>query len=37
VEPMTCATDALNHPEWGLRTLAPGEVASGTWGMAPLP
>ncbi|MEA3203836.1 MAG: aldose 1-epimerase [Thermoplasmata archaeon] len=34
VEPMTCATDALNHPEWGLRTLAPGEAMRGTWGIA---
>ncbi|MFO1534166.1 MAG: aldose 1-epimerase [Thermoplasmatota archaeon] len=33
VEPMTCATDALNHPEWGLRVLKPGETFSGTWGL----
>jgi aldose 1-epimerase len=33
VEPMTCATDAFNHPEWGLRVLQPGEVAAGTWGI----
>jgi aldose 1-epimerase len=36
VEPMTCATDALNHPEWGLRVLRPGETMQGTWGLRPL-
>lgn len=36
VEPMTCATDALNHPEWGLRVLQPGETMAGTWGIAPV-
>lgn len=35
VEPMTCATDAFNHPEWGLRVLRPGETMRGTWGIAP--
>jgi aldose 1-epimerase len=35
IEPMTCATDAFNHPEWGLQVLAPGQVASGTWGIRP--
>ncbi|HUR63057.1 MAG TPA: aldose epimerase [Candidatus Thermoplasmatota archaeon] len=34
VEPMTCATDAFNHPEWGLRVLQPGEAVRGTWGVA---
>lgn len=34
VEPMTCATDAFNHPEWGLRVLQPGETMMGTWGFA---
>ncbi|MFO0775706.1 MAG: hypothetical protein U0172_13680 [Nitrospiraceae bacterium] len=29
IEPMTCASDAFNHPEWGLRRLAPGETFSG--------
>jgi aldose 1-epimerase len=33
VEPMTCATDAFNHPEWGLRALKPGETFAGTWGV----
>lgn len=33
VEPMTCATDAFNHPKWGLRVLAPGEAMAGTWGV----
>lgn len=36
VEPMTCATDAFNHPEWGLRILEPGEVMTGTWGVGPV-
>jgi aldose 1-epimerase len=35
VEPMTCATDAFNHPEWGLRILQPGETMQGAWGIAP--
>lgn len=35
VEPMTCATDAFNHPEWGLKALQPGETMSGTWGIQP--
>lgn len=35
VEPMTCATDAFNHPEWGLRVLQPGETMQGTWGITP--
>ncbi|MEA3165959.1 MAG: aldose 1-epimerase [Thermoplasmata archaeon] len=34
VEPMTCATDAFNHPAWGLRVLQPGETMQGTWGIA---
>lgn len=29
IEPMTCATDAFNHPEWGLKQLDPGEAFSG--------
>jgi aldose 1-epimerase len=33
IEPMTCATDAFNHPDWGLRVLQPGEVFAGTWGI----
>lgn len=33
VEPMTCATDAFNHPAWGLRVLPPGEALSATWGI----
>jgi aldose 1-epimerase len=33
IEPMTCATDALNHPEWGLRVLQPGEAFAATWGV----
>jgi aldose 1-epimerase len=33
VEPMTCATDAFNHPEWGLTVLEPGDAFVGTWGV----
>jgi aldose 1-epimerase len=33
IEPMTCATDAFNHPDWGLRVLKPGERFSGSWGV----
>lgn len=29
IEPMTCATDAFNHPEWGLIKLEPGETSEG--------
>jgi len=25
IEPMTCASDAFNHPDWGLKRLASGE------------
>lgn len=31
IEPMTCASDAFNHPEWGLKRLLPGENFSGCW------
>ncbi len=31
IEPMTCATDAFNHPEWGLQQLAPGQTFSGRY------
>lgn len=31
IEPMTCASDAFNHPEWGLKRLAPGETFSGRY------
>ena len=31
IEPMTCASDAFNHPEWGLTRLAPGATFSGCW------
>ena len=31
VEPMTCATDALNHPGWGLKRLLPDESFSGRY------
>ncbi|MDH4155495.1 MAG: hypothetical protein OEV01_17100 [Nitrospira sp.] len=31
IEPMTCASDAFNHPEWGLARLVPGDRFSGCW------
>ncbi len=34
IEPMSCGTDALNHPAWGLRRLAPGQTFGGLWGVA---
>ncbi|MCM2323493.1 MAG: aldose epimerase [Oligoflexia bacterium] len=34
LEPMTCATDAFNRPEWGLVTLAPDEFFRARWGVA---
>ena len=34
IEPMTCGSDAFNHPEWGLRTLAPAATFSGAWGVS---
>jgi aldose 1-epimerase len=33
IEPMTCGSDAFNHPEWGLITLAPGQTTGGAWGV----
>ena len=31
IEPMTCATDAFNHPEWGLKRLVPEETFAGRY------
>jgi aldose 1-epimerase len=31
IEPMTCATDAFNHPDWGLKRLLPGETFAGSY------
>ncbi len=31
IEPMTCASDAFNHPEWGLKRLLPDESFSGRY------
>jgi aldose 1-epimerase len=31
IEPMSCATDALNHPEWGLKRLLPEESFTGRY------
>jgi len=33
IEPMTCATDALNHPAWGLLRLRPGDTHVARWGV----
>ena len=35
IEPLTCATDAFNHPEWGLSVLAPGARLSGRYVIEP--
>jgi aldose 1-epimerase len=34
IEPMSCASDALNNPEWGLVRLVPGATMRGTWGVS---
>jgi aldose 1-epimerase len=31
IEPMTCATDAFNHPDWGLKRLLPDEAFVGRY------
>ena len=31
IEPMTCATDAFNHPEWGLKRLLPDDTFVGCY------
>ena len=33
IEPMTCGSDAFNHPEWGLHRLEPGATFKGSWGV----
>lgn len=33
IEPMTCATDAFNRKEWGLRILDPGQSLTGRFGV----
>ncbi len=33
IEPMTCATDAFNHPDWGLVQLEPGARFGGRFGI----
>ena len=33
IEPMTCGSDAFNHPDWGLVALAPGQTWNGSWGV----
>ncbi len=35
IEPMTCSTDAFNHPDWGLRVLSPGETYTGRYKVLP--
>ncbi len=34
IEPMTCGSDAFNHPQWGLVALAPAQVLTAAWGVA---
>ncbi len=33
IEPMTCGSNAFNHPEWGLTVLAPAATLTGSWGV----
>jgi aldose 1-epimerase len=33
IEPMTCGSDALNHPEWGLLRLTLGSTMTARWGV----
>lgn len=33
IEPMTCGSDAFNHPQWGLVALEPGQSFAGAWGV----
>jgi aldose 1-epimerase len=35
IEPMTCATDAFNHADWGLQVLPPGETYTGCYKVLP--
>lgn len=35
IEPMTCATDALNHPDWDLKRLLPDESFAGRYSVRP--
>jgi aldose 1-epimerase len=37
IEPMSCGTDAFNHPEWGLRVLAPKQAFEGSFGVGERP
>jgi aldose 1-epimerase len=34
IEAMTCASDAFNHPDWGLVALEPGATFTGSWGIS---
>lgn len=34
IEPMSCASNALNHPEWGLTRLESGATLAGQWGVS---
>jgi aldose 1-epimerase len=34
IEPMTCASDAFNYPDWGLKRLMPGATFSGRYGIS---
>ena len=33
IEPMSCGSDAFNHPQWGLWSLRPGDIRTVTWGV----
>ena len=33
IEPMSCGSDALNHPEWGLHRLNVGSTFTAQWGV----
>jgi aldose 1-epimerase len=33
IEPMTCGSDAFNHPEWGLHRLKPAATLAARWGV----
>ncbi|MGO8673846.1 MAG: hypothetical protein ACLQVD_21115 [Capsulimonadaceae bacterium] len=34
IEPMTCGSDAFNHPDWGLVALPPSTSFRGRWGVS---
>ncbi len=34
IEPMTCGSDAFNHPDWGLVTLPSSQTLAASWGVS---